>query len=65
MDQFADSSLNIMVLLLYQNHGMAEWLAAQQDVYLKIIDILQSQARTLPSPARRCIWITLHRGTGG
>ncbi|XPE41641.1 hypothetical protein ACNKHK_11725 [Shigella flexneri] len=50
-NQFADSSLYSTALLLYQNHGTGQWLAAQQ-VLLKIIQIAQlDTARTLPSPA--------------
>lgn len=60
-NQFADSSLNIMVYCFTKTTVWAEWLAAQQDVYLKIIDIVQSHGADFAFPARRCIWITLHR----
>lgn len=37
---FADSSLNIMVYCFTKTTKWAEWLGVQQDVYLKIIDIV-------------------------
>lgn len=40
-NQFADFLLNIMVYCFTKTTVWAEWLAAQQDVYLKIIDIVQ------------------------
>ncbi len=51
-NQFADSSLNIMVYCFTKTTVWAEWLAAQQDVYLKIIDIVQSHGADfgLPQP---------------
>lgn len=40
-DTFADSSLNIMVYCFTKTTVWAEWLAAQQTVYLKIIEIVK------------------------
>ncbi len=39
---FAGSSLNIMIYCFTKTTVWAEWLAIQQDVYLKIIEIVQS-----------------------
>lgn len=39
---FADSSLNIMVYCFTKTTRWAEWLDAQQEVYLKIIDIVHA-----------------------
>lgn len=58
-NEFADSSLNIMVYCFTKTTVWQEWLAVQQDVYLKIITPVQKTALTLPSPARRCIWTIL------
>ena len=33
-----------------------EWLAVQQDVYLKIITIVQANGADFASQARRCTW---------
>lgn len=41
-DEFADSSLNIMIYCFTKTTVWAEWLAVQQDVYLKMIDIVQA-----------------------
>ncbi|EKT53100.1 mechanosensitive ion channel family protein [Providencia sneebia] len=40
-DEFADSSLNIMVYCFTKTTVWAQWLDAQQTVYLKIIDIVK------------------------
>ncbi len=50
-NQFADSSLNIMVYCFTKTTVWAEWLAAQQDVYLKIIDIVQSHGADFAFPS--------------
>jgi len=39
-DAFADSSLNIMVYCFTKTTRWADWLEAQQEVYLKIIEIV-------------------------
>ena len=41
-DAFADSSLNIMIYCFTKTVKWAEWLEAQQEVYLKIIEIVHS-----------------------
>ena len=51
-NQFADSSLNIMVYCFTKTTVWAEWLAAQQDVYLKIIDIVQSHSADFAFPSQ-------------
>lgn len=51
-NQFADSSLNIMVYCFTKATVWAEWLAAQQDVYLKIIDIVQSHGADFAFPSQ-------------
>ncbi len=57
-NEFADSSLNIMVYCFTKTTIWQEWLAVQQDVYLKIIAIVQKTALTSPSQARRYISMT-------
>ncbi len=47
-----DSSLNIMVYCFTKTTVWAEWLAAQQDVYLKIIDIVQSHGADFAFPSQ-------------
>ncbi|MDT6941305.1 mechanosensitive ion channel family protein [Brucella pseudogrignonensis] len=42
-DAFADSSLNIMVYCFTKTTIWADWLAAQQEVYLKIIEIVHAR----------------------
>ncbi|MGL4602052.1 MAG: mechanosensitive ion channel family protein [Plesiomonas sp.] len=39
-DEFADSSLNIMIYCFTRTTAWAEWLRVQQDVYLKMIEIV-------------------------
>lgn len=41
-DAFADSSLNIMVYCFTKTTHWADWLQAQQEVYLKIIEIVHA-----------------------
>lgn len=41
-DNFGESSLNIMVYCFTKTTVWAEWLAAQQEIYLKIIEIVHS-----------------------
>lgn len=40
--EFADSSLNIMIYCFTKTTVWSEWLDAQQEVYLKIVDIVHS-----------------------
>lgn len=49
---FADSSLNIMVYCFTKTTHWAEWLAIQQDVYLKIIDIVQKHGADFAFPSQ-------------
>ncbi|KPD03651.1 mechanosensitive ion channel family protein [Moellerella wisconsensis] len=51
-NQFADSSLNIMVYCFTKTTVWAEWLAAQQEVYLKIIEIVHSHGADFAFPSR-------------
>ena len=41
-DAFAESSLNVMIYCFTKTVKWAEWLEAQQEVYLKIIEIVHS-----------------------
>ena len=41
-DAFADSSLNVMIYCFTKTVKWAEWLEAQQEVFLKIIEIVHS-----------------------
>lgn len=51
-NQFADSSLNIMVYCFTKTTDWAEWLAAQQEVYLAIIDIVQKHGADFAFPSQ-------------
>lgn len=51
-DEFADSSLNIMVYCFTKTTVWAEWLDAQQDVYLKIIDIVHAHGADFAYPTQ-------------
>lgn len=51
-NQFGDSSLNIMVYCFTKTTVWAEWLAAQQDVFLKIIDIVQAHDADFAFPSQ-------------
>ncbi|EMI5491585.1 mechanosensitive ion channel family protein [Providencia stuartii] len=51
-DEFADSSLNIMVYCFTKTTVWAEWLAAQQGVYLKIIDIVKQHGADFAFPSQ-------------
>ncbi len=51
-DAFADSSLNIMVYCFTKTTVWAEWLAAQQAVYLKIIDIVKRHNADFAFPSQ-------------
>ncbi|HDN2510777.1 MULTISPECIES: mechanosensitive ion channel family protein [Providencia] len=51
-DAFADSSLNIMVYCFTKTTVWAEWLAAQQDVYLKIIEIVKRHGADFAFPSQ-------------
>lgn len=51
-DAFADSSLNIMVYCFTKTTAWAEWLGIQQDVYLKIIDIVQQHGADFAYPTQ-------------
>lgn len=51
-DEFADSSLNIMVYCFTKTTAWAEWLSIQQDVFLKIIEIVQAKGADFAFPSR-------------
>lgn len=51
-NEFADSSLNIMVYCFTKTTQWAEWLGIQQDVYLKIIDIVQQHGADFAFPSQ-------------
>ncbi|WP_272522347.1 mechanosensitive ion channel family protein [Providencia sp. PROV202] len=51
-DAFADSSLNIMVYCFTKTTVWAEWLAAQQAVYLKIIEIVKRHNADFAYPSQ-------------
>ncbi|EPL9571006.1 mechanosensitive ion channel family protein [Providencia rettgeri] len=51
-DTFADSSLNIMVYCFTKTTVWAEWLAAQQGVYLKIIEIVKRHGADFAFPSQ-------------
>lgn len=50
-DAFADSSLNIMVYCFTKTVKWAEWLEVQQEVYLKIIEIVHQQGADFAFPS--------------
>ncbi|MTC74905.1 mechanosensitive ion channel [Providencia sp. wls1919] len=51
-DAFADSSLNIMVYCFTKTTVWAEWLDAQQAVYLKIIEIVKRHGADFAYPSQ-------------
>ncbi|EBG1981198.1 mechanosensitive ion channel family protein [Salmonella enterica] len=51
-NEFADSSLNIMVYCFTKTTVWQEWLAVQQDVYLKIIAIVQENGADFAFPSQ-------------
>ena len=51
-DEFADSSLNIMVYCFTKTTAWAEWLSIQQEIYLKIIDIVQAHGADFAYPSQ-------------
>ena len=51
-DAFADSSLNIMVYCFTKTVKWAEWLDIQEDVYLKIVDIVHGHGCDFAFPSR-------------
>ncbi|EHB1443311.1 mechanosensitive ion channel, partial [Salmonella enterica subsp. enterica serovar Typhi] len=51
-NEFADSSLNIMVYCFTKTTIWQEWLAVQQDVYLKIIAIVQENGADFAFPSQ-------------
>ncbi|WP_265524620.1 mechanosensitive ion channel family protein [Providencia rustigianii] len=51
-DAFADSSLNIMVYCFTKTTVWAEWLDAQQTVYLKIIEIVKKHGADFAFPSQ-------------
>lgn len=51
-NQFADSSLNIMVYCFTKTTVWSEWLAIQQEVYLKIIAIIHQHNADFAFPTR-------------
>lgn len=51
-NEFADSSLNIMIYCFTKTTKWAEWLAAQQDVYLKMIEIVHKHGADFAFPSQ-------------
>ncbi|HCQ0106808.1 mechanosensitive ion channel family protein [Citrobacter braakii] len=51
-NEFADSSLNIMVYCFTKTTVWQEWLAVQQDVYLKIISIVKAHDADFAFPSQ-------------
>lgn len=51
-NDFGDSSLNIMVYCFTRTTVWEEWLAVQQQVYLNIIDIVQSHGADFAFPSQ-------------
>ncbi|XTZ36854.1 mechanosensitive ion channel family protein [Salmonella enterica] len=51
-NEFADSSLNIMVYCFTRTTVWQEWLAVQQDVYLKIIEIVKTNGADFAFPSQ-------------
>ncbi|WET42591.1 mechanosensitive ion channel family protein [Citrobacter enshiensis] len=52
LNEFGDSSLNILVYCFSKTTVWKEWLAVQQDVYLNIIDIVQSHGADFAFPSQ-------------
>lgn len=50
--EFAGSSLNIMVYCFTHTTNWAEWLAAQQEVYLAIVDIVHKRGADFAFPSQ-------------
>ncbi|MGL4673879.1 MAG: hypothetical protein ACRCXK_03360, partial [Wohlfahrtiimonas sp.] len=51
-NEFAGSSLNIMIYCFTKTTKWAEWLAAQQDVYLKMIEIVHKHGADFAFPSQ-------------
>nr|WP_286146013.1 mechanosensitive ion channel family protein [Shigella sp. FC1967] len=51
-NQFTDSSLNIMVYCFTKTTVWAQWLEAQQEVYLKIIEIVHKHGADFAFPSQ-------------
>lgn len=51
-NQFADSSLNIMVYCFTKTTVWSEWLSVQQDVYLKMISIVHQHGADFAFPSQ-------------
>lgn len=51
-DEFGESSLNIMIYCFTKTTIWAEWLAVQQDAYLKIIAIVHAHGADFAFPSR-------------
>lgn len=51
-NQFDSSSLNIMVYCFTKTVKWAEWLDIQEDVYLKIVDIVHGHGCDFAFPSR-------------
>lgn len=51
-NEFGESSLNIMVYCFSKTTEWEAWLAVQQDVYLKIIDIVQANGADFAFPSQ-------------
>lgn len=52
MNEFADSSINILVYCFTKTTVWAEWLKVQQDVYLDIIDIVHAHGADMAFPSQ-------------
>ncbi|MGL4417306.1 MAG: mechanosensitive ion channel family protein, partial [Plesiomonas shigelloides] len=52
MNEFADSSINIMVYCFTKTTVWADWLKVQQDVYLDIIDIVHARGADMAFPSQ-------------
>ncbi|MFC4625926.1 mechanosensitive ion channel family protein [Daeguia caeni] len=51
-NEFADSSLNIMIYCFTKTTRWAEWLSIQQDIYLKIITIVHAHGADFAYPTQ-------------
>jgi len=51
-DEFSDSSLNIMVYCYTTTSNWLKWLEIKQDIYLKIMDIVEKNGSSFAFPSR-------------
>ncbi len=51
-DEFADSSLNILIYCFTKTVVWAEWLEAQQEVYLKMVEIVHQHGADFAFPSQ-------------